>query len=90
LKIREHDPGLGTQADPISIGQFDFDHAFSCVELITRLHDHVKFGFFEALEGDGSFDMADKSSLFFRSRLGRILRKEQNRKEQKPDYQSIG
>jgi hypothetical protein len=90
LKIREHDPGLRTQANPISIGQFDFDHAFSRDELVSRLHDHMELGFFKVLEGNDPFDMADKSRGFFRRSLGRILREEQNGKEQEPRDQSIG
>jgi hypothetical protein len=90
LKIREHDPGLRTQANPISIGQFDFDHAFSRDKLVSRLHDHVELGFFKVLEGNDPFDMADKSRGFFRRSLGRILRKEQEGQEQEPHDQSTG
>jgi hypothetical protein len=90
LKIREHDPGLRTQANPISIGQFNFDHAFSRVERVSRLHGHMEFCFFKVLEGNDPFDMADKSGGFFRRSLGRILREEQNGKEQEPRDQSIG
>jgi hypothetical protein len=81
LKIREHNAGMRTQSDPISISQIDFDHAFSRVERVSRLHGHMEFGFFKVLEGNDPFDMADKSRGFFRRSLGRILREEQNGKE---------
>jgi hypothetical protein len=84
LKIREHDPGLGTQSDKISLTQIDFDHAFSRVDLVSLLHGHMDFGFFKVLEGNDPLDMADKSGGFFGRSLGRILRQEQNGKEQEP------
>jgi hypothetical protein len=90
LKIRKHHPGLRTQANPISVGQFDFDHAFCRDELVSRLHDHMELGFFKALEGNDPFDMADKSGRIFRRSLGRILRKEQEGQEQEPYDQSTG
>jgi hypothetical protein len=50
----------------------------------------MELGFFKVLEGNDPFDMADKSRGFFRRSLGRILREEQNGKEQEPRDQSIG